>query len=90
MVEAEKAVHSVKSLYSLNVQGPVPDAEEDHITVYAGDLTTISILCLTLKKNTEEFQLPSFPRVNTLSCMHSQPSVAVQATKVVTGCRSWI
>jgi hypothetical protein len=26
----------------LNVQGPAPDAEEDFLTVYAGDLTTIS------------------------------------------------
>ena len=42
MVEAEKGCPQCQVLYSLNVQGPAPDAEEDHITVYAGDLTTIS------------------------------------------------
>tara|TARA_B100000963_G_scaffold361292_1_gene395962 strand:- start:4197 stop:5123 length:927 start_codon:yes stop_codon:yes gene_type:complete len=42
MVEAEKGCPQCQVLYSLNIQGPAPDAEEDHITVYAGDLTTIS------------------------------------------------
>ena len=42
MVEAEKGCPQCQVLYSLNVQGPAPDADEDHVTVYAGDLTTIS------------------------------------------------
>ena len=42
MVEAEKGCPQCQVLYSLNIQGPAPDAEEDFLTVYAGDLTTIS------------------------------------------------
>ena len=42
MVEAEKGCPQCQVLYSLNIQGPTADSEEDTITVYAGDLTTIS------------------------------------------------
>ncbi|HII22704.1 MAG TPA: DNA-directed RNA polymerase subunit D [Candidatus Poseidoniaceae archaeon] len=42
MVEAEKGCPQCQVLYSLNAQGPAPDVEEDYITVYAGDLKTIS------------------------------------------------
>ena len=42
MVEAEKGCPQCQVLYSLNVQGPAADSEEDYVTVYAGDLTTIS------------------------------------------------
>ena len=42
MVEAEKGCPQCQVLYSLNIQGPAADAEEDYVTVYAGDLTTIS------------------------------------------------
>jgi DNA-directed RNA polymerase subunit D len=42
LVESEKGCPTCQVLYSLNIQGPAADAEEEHITVYAGDLTTIS------------------------------------------------
>ena len=42
LVEAEKGCPQCQVLYSLNIQGPAADSEEEHVTVYAGDLTTIS------------------------------------------------
>ena len=42
LVETEKGCPQCQVLYSLNVQGPSADSEEEFVTVYAGDLTTIS------------------------------------------------
>jgi len=42
MVESEKGCPQCQVLYSLNVQGPAADSDEEYLTVYAGDLTTIS------------------------------------------------
>ena len=49
MVEAEKGCPQCQVLYSLNVQGPAADSEEDYVTVYAGDLTTISAPMFDIK-----------------------------------------
>jgi len=40
--ESEKGCQQCQIIYSLNVQGPANDSEEEYITVYAGDLTTVS------------------------------------------------
>ena len=42
LVESEKGCPTCQVLYSLNVQGPAADSDEEYTTVYAGDLTTIS------------------------------------------------
>ncbi len=42
MVESEKGCPQCQVLYSLNVQGPAADSDEEYLTIYAGDLTTIS------------------------------------------------
>ena len=42
MVESEKGCPTCQVLYTINAQGPEPDSDDDHVTVYAGDLTTIS------------------------------------------------
>jgi DNA-directed RNA polymerase subunit D len=42
LAEEHKGCPSCQVLYSLNIQGPKADAEEEYKTVYAGDLTTIS------------------------------------------------
>ncbi len=42
MVESEKGCPQCQVLYTMNVQGPAPDSDDDYLTVYASDLTTIS------------------------------------------------
>ncbi len=56
MVEAEKGCPQCQVLYSLNVQGPAADAEEEYVTVYAGDLTTISDPMFDIKE--EHHRIP--------------------------------
>lgn len=40
--ESEKGCQQCQIIYSLNVQGPAKDSEEEFVTVYASDLTTVS------------------------------------------------
>ena len=40
--ESDKGCQQCQIIYSLNIQGPSKDSEEEFITVYAGDLTTVS------------------------------------------------
>ena len=68
MVEAEKGCPQCQVLYSLNVQGPAQDAEEDHITVYAGDLTTISDPMFDIKEEHRRIPITSKSKLPHLSC----------------------
>ena len=40
--DTEKGCQQCQIIYSLNVQGPAPDSEQQTVTVYAEDLTTVS------------------------------------------------